>query len=122
MRRRHFRNSLARWGAAAFANHHAGLHVERREQCRRAVALVIVGHRGGAALPERQSRPGPVQGACIRDFSSRQSTTGRLRRIEAKPDDVGDFLLQQWIVRHLEPACQMRLQTGLRPDPTHARR
>jgi hypothetical protein len=37
----------------AFADDHAGLHIERCEQRCRAVALIVVGHRGRAALLER---------------------------------------------------------------------
>jgi hypothetical protein len=37
-----------------------------------------------------------------------------LRRIEVETNDIGDFLLEQRVVRHLEPARQMRLQARLR--------
>ena len=98
-------------GAAAFANHHAGLHVERREQCRRAVALVIVGHRGGAALPERQSRPGPIQGACIRDFSSTQSTTAGSGGSRQSPTMSVTFSSDSGSFDTLNP----RVRCGFRP-------
>ena len=45
----------------AVANDDAGLHIEGGEQRGRAMALVVVGHRGGAPLLERQPRLGPVE-------------------------------------------------------------
>lgn len=39
-----------------------------------------------------------------------------------KPNDLGDFLLEQWVVRYLEPARDMRLQSRRRPDASHTRR
>ena len=46
----------------ALADDHAGFDIERGEQRGGAMALVIVGHGGGAALLQRQPRLGPVQG------------------------------------------------------------
>jgi hypothetical protein len=45
----------------AAADHLAVEHVERSEQCRGAVALVVMGHRSAAARLERQPRLGAVE-------------------------------------------------------------
>ena len=45
----------------ALADHLAGEHVQRREQRRGAVALVVMGHRRRPALDHRQRRLGAVQ-------------------------------------------------------------
>ena len=47
--------------AHALRDHRALQHVQRSEQRRRPVALVVVGHRSRAAALERQARLGPVQ-------------------------------------------------------------
>ena len=52
---------LMAMAAHAFADHLAGGDVERGEQGRRPMALVVVGHRAGAALLQRQSRLGAVE-------------------------------------------------------------
>lgn len=46
----------------AITDDQTGFDIKRGEQGSRAVALVIVGHRGGAPLLERQARLGPIQG------------------------------------------------------------
>jgi hypothetical protein len=48
------------------------------------------------------------------------SMTG-IRRIHVEPDDIGDFLLELWLVRYLEPAYQVRLQAGFGLDALPAR-
>jgi len=45
-----------------------------------------------------------------------------LWRVEVKPDDIGDFLLECWIVRDLETLRQMRFETGLCPYAADAGR
>jgi hypothetical protein len=54
----------------ALTDHHAGLYIKRREQCGRAVALVVVRHHGCTALLERQSRLGAVKRLNLRLFVS----------------------------------------------------
>ncbi len=85
------------------------------------MALVIVGHCGGAAFLQRQARLGPVQRLYLGLFVDAQHD-GPLWRIEVKPDDICDFLFEGWVVRDLETFRQMRLQTGIRPDTADTRR
>ncbi len=61
MRRRNLRNSLALWRGMQSPTEHAGCHVERGEQRRDAVALVIAGHGCGAAFLQRQAGLGAVK-------------------------------------------------------------
>ena len=69
--------TAGQWVAGqAFADDHARLYVEGREQRGGPVALVIMGHRGRTTPLERQSGLGPVKRLNL-DFSSRQSTTAR---------------------------------------------
>ena len=105
----------------AVADDHAGLHIERGEERGRAVALVIMRHRGGAALLQRQSRLGPVERLDLRLFIDAEHD-GAVRWVEIKPDDIGDLLLEHRVVRHLESLHDMRLQPRLGPYPPYARR
>jgi hypothetical protein len=45
-----------------------------------------------------------------------------IRRVEVKPDDIGDLFLEHGVVRDLEAFRDMRLETRFRPNPTDARR
>ena len=99
----------------AFADDHAGLHFERCEQRGRAVALMGVGHRGGAALLERQSGLGSVKRLNLRLFVNAEHD-GPVRRVEVKSHDIRDLLLEHRVAQHLETARQVRLQPCFRPD------
>ena len=68
----------------------------------------------GAALLERQPGLGPVERLDLR-FLIHAQHHHPLRRIEVKPDDLGDFLLEHRVVRYIETARQVRLQASLRP-------
>lgn len=105
----------------AFTDDHARLHNERREQRRRAFPLVIVRHGGAAALLERQPRLGPVERLDLRLLVDAEHHRP-VRRIEVEADDLGDLLLEHRVVRHLETFCQVRLETGFRPNAADARR
>ncbi len=105
----------------AFTDDPARLHIECCEQRGRAVALVIMGHGGRAALLEREARLGSVERLNLRLLINTKHDRP-VWRIEVKPDDLGDLLLEHWVVQHLEPAYQVRLQTRFRPDATNARR
>jgi hypothetical protein len=105
----------------AFADDHARLHIECCEQRGRAVALVIVGHRLRPTFLEGKPWLGPVKCLNLRLFVNAKHDRS-LWRIEVKSDDIGDFLLEHRVVRHLEPARQVRLETGFCPDAPHARR
>jgi hypothetical protein len=93
----------------AFADDHARLHIECCEQRGRAVALVIVGHRLRPTFLEGKPWLGPVKCLNLRLFVNAKHDRS-LWRIKVKSDDIGDFLLEHRVVRHLEPARQV-------PDP-----
>ena len=104
----------------AFPDDQARLDVQRGEECGGAVALVVVGHGGGAPLLEGQTRLGPIErldlGLLIDAEHDRT-----VRRIEIEADDLGDLLLEHRVVRDLEPFHDMRLQPGIGPYAPHAR-
>jgi hypothetical protein len=112
----------------ALADHFAALHVERGEQRRRAVALVVVRHRRGAALLERQARLRAIQRLNLALFIVLKARLRRdaqhqraVRRVHVEADDVRHLLLEHRVARHLEPLDEMRLEPRLRPDPLHGR-
>ena len=69
----------------AFADDGAVEYVERREQGRGAVALVVMRHRPAAALLHRQARLGAVKGLDLALFIDRQHQ-GLVGRIEVEAD------------------------------------
>src|SRR5580700_1098108 len=71
----------------AFADDLASGDVERREQGRRSVSLVVVGHRAGAALLQRQSRLRAIERLDLALLVDREHQP-LVRRVEIKPDDV----------------------------------
>ena len=75
----------------ALADHLAGGDVERGKECRGAVALVIVGHRTGATILERQTRLRAVERLDLALLVDREHE-GVVRRVEIEPDDVLDLL------------------------------
>ena len=90
--------------------------IKRREQCRRTVADVIVGHRPGPALLHRQAGLGAVKGLDLRLLVNRQhQTVGR--RVEIEPDHVAQLGGKSRVLRQLEVVHPMRLQPVRRPDP-----
>jgi len=105
----------------AFAYGHARLDIECCEQRGRAMALVIVRHRGRATLLEWQSWLGPVKRLNLRIFFNAQHDCP-LRRVKVKPDNISDLLLGHRVVGNLEPACHVRLQPCFSPNTPHTRR
>ena len=105
----------------ALADDEAALHVERSEQRRGAVALVVVGHRRRAALLQGQARLGAIERLDLALLVDAQHQRP-VRRVQVEPDDIGHLLLELRVVRDLEPAHKVRLQAGLGPDAPHARR
>ena len=75
----------------AFADHLARFDVERSKQRRRAVALVVVGHRGRPALLQGQARLCAVEGLDLALLVHAQHQR-LVRRVHVKADDVGDVL------------------------------
>ena len=105
----------------AFADDGAVEHVERREQGRGAVALVVMRHRPAAALLHRQARLGAVKGLDLALFIDRQHQ-GLVGRIEVEADDILDLGDEVRIARELEGFRQMRLEPVRGPDLVHRRR
>ena len=94
----------------AFADDLASGDVERREQGRRSVSLVVVGHRAGAALLQRQSWLRAIERldlALLVDPEHQRL----VRRVEIKPDDVLDHLAELGVGESLKP----RIRCGFSP-------
>ena len=90
-------------------------HVERGEQRRRAVALVVVGHRPAAARLHRQPRLGAVERLDLRLLVDAEHQRMR-RRIDIEADDVAQLGHELGIARQLELAHPVRLQSVGAPD------
>ncbi len=103
----------------ALADDPALQHVEGGEQGRRAVALVVVGHRAAAALLHRQSRLGSVERLDLRLLVDRQHQRV-LGRIDIKTDDILHLGGKLRVVRQLEGAHPVRFEAVRRPDALHA--
>ena len=97
------------------ADHRAVEDVHRGEQRRRSVPLVVVCHRSGAALLQRQSGLGAVQRLNLALLVDRQDD-GVRGRIDIEPDDVAQFVDEARIVGQLELAHPVRLEAVLAPD------
>ena len=90
-------------------------HAERREQRRRAVALVVVGLRPAAARLHRQARLRAVQRLDLALLVDAQHQ-GLVRRIQIQPHDVGQLLDELRVAAQLEGLDPMRLEVVTRPD------
>jgi hypothetical protein len=103
-----------------FANDSTGRHIERGEERRGAVALVIMGHRSGTALFQGQTRLRAVE--CLDLALLIDGKHQRLLRwIDVQADDVLDLRDEVGIVGDLEAAHQVRLEAMFGPDALHAR-
>ena len=89
--------------------------IERREQRRRAIALVIVGHRPALAGLDRQARLGAVEGLDLALFVDGDDD-GVHGRVHVEADDVFDLLREFGIVGAFERAQAMRLETMRVPE------
>ena len=108
------------------ADYRAIEDIECGEECRRAVTLVVVGHRTEPTALHRQAGLRPIQGLDLRLLVDGKDH-GVLGRIDIEPDHVLDLLGEGGIVRELKLAPAMRHETGLAPDdvdlgPRHAGR
>ena len=106
--------------AAGFAQlqHAAGGGVERGEDRRRAMPLVVMGHGAGPARLQRQARLGPVQRLGLRLLVDAQHHRP-LRRVEVQPDHVDELGLEAGIGRQLERVDPPRPQLAGLPHPGH---
>ena len=78
------------------------------------MALIVVGHGGGAALLERQTGLRPIQRLDLRLLIHAQNHSP-IRWIKVETDDLGDLSLKQRVIRDLEPLREMRLQASFGP-------
>jgi hypothetical protein len=72
-------------------------HVQRGKQRRGAVALVVVGHRPGAALLHRQRRLRAIKRLDLALFVHTQHH-GLLGRVQIQADDVDELVLELLVV------------------------
>jgi hypothetical protein len=103
----------------AVVDHLARRDVKRCEQGGGAVPLVIMSHRAGASLLERQARLGTIESLDLALLVHREDDRP-LGRIEIEADDVAELLHESGIVGELEGIDPMRLETVRMPD-THDR-
>ena len=90
-------------------------HVESSEQRRCSVALVVMGHRAGAAFLHRQAGLGAVEGLDLRLFIDREHD-GMGGRIDIEPDNIAQLVDELRVVGELELLDPVRLQTMRAPD------
>jgi hypothetical protein len=83
--------------------------VERSEQGRGAMALVVVRHGAEPALFQRQARLGAIESLDLALLVERQHD-GVGRRIEIEPDHVAQLVDEVRIVRELELPITVRLR------------
>lgn len=93
----------------ALADDFALQNIEGRKQRRRAVALVIMGHRSGASLLHGQARLSPVERLNLAFPVSREHNR-MLGRIDVEPHDVAQLPRELRIVGKCELLDLVRLQ------------
>jgi hypothetical protein len=93
-------------------------HVERGEQCRRAVALVVVRHGPTPAGLQGKARLGPVECLDLALLVDREHDRVR-RRVDVEADDVAQLGGKVRVIRELELAHAVRLQATRAPDALH---
>src|SRR5262249_7982551 len=96
-------------------------NVERGEQCRRAVALVVVRHRPGAPRLHRQSRLSPVEGLGLALLVDPQDA-GMGGRVDVESDPIPELFGERRIVRQLERPDTMRRELVGLEDALHDRK
>jgi len=105
----------------ALADNEAALHIEGSKQRGRAMPLVVMRHGRGPSLLERDAWLCAVERLDLALLVDAEHDRA-LRRIEVKPDNVSDFLLELRVIRNLEALDEVRLQAGLCPDAPDSRR
>src|SRR5271166_6128122 len=90
-------NSLARW-RGRHSPMTSPVFTSSAEQCRRAIALVVVRHRLSTALLHRQARLRTIERLNLAFLVDAEHDC-LVGWIEVEPDDVDYFLSEFWIVR-----------------------
>jgi transposase len=85
----------------AFADDLPGLHIQGGEQCRGAVALIIMRHRRGPALLHRQAWLRAIERLDLTLLIDAQHQCF-VRRVQVEPDDIANLLHEFRVVRDLE--------------------
>ena len=93
-------------------------HIQRREQCCRAVTFVIVCHGAATASLHGQAGLGTVQRLDLAFLIHRQNDRVG-RRIHIEADDISDLFDECGIVRQLENPEPVRLKAVGTPYPLH---
>jgi len=100
------------------ANNRPLQDVQRREQRRRPVPLIVMGHRPTPAFLHRQPRLSPVQGLNLRLLINAQNQRF-LGGIQVKPDHIGELLHKPSVFRQFKGLDSMRLKPMGFPDSGH---
>ena len=86
----------------AHTDHVAGQRAQRREEGGGAIPLIVVRHRTGPPLLDRQPRLGPVE--CLNLALLIDGKHERLgRRVEIETDNLVELLCEMGVVAHLDP-------------------
>ena len=99
----------------ATAGHLAFQDVESSEQGRGAMALVVMSHGTGSSLFHRQPRLGPIEGLYLALLVDREDN-GMIRGIDIEANNILELGRKGGIVRQLELAHLMGLETVRSPD------
>src|ERR1022692_891536 len=89
--------------------------IEGREQCRRAMTLVVVGHRPGAALLHRQAGLSAIERLDLALLIDREDH-GMGGRVDIEADDVAQLAHKLRVGRKLELLHPVRLKAVRTPD------
>jgi hypothetical protein len=98
-----------------FPDHVSGGDIERREQGRPAVALVVVRAALGRAERHRQNRSGPVEGLNLFLFVNAQDQ-GPIRRRQVESHDIAYLVDEERVARQLDRLTPMRLPAEGAPN------
>jgi hypothetical protein len=99
----------------AASNHLAFEYVERREELRRSVPLLVMGHRAGASLLHGQAGPGAIERLNLRLLVDRQHD-GMRSRVDIQADNIGEILAEASVPRQFERVDAMGRKAMRRPD------
>lgn len=114
-----FQEFLGTMARQAFTDDLASCNVERGEQRRSPMTLIVVRHGAGTAFLEGQARLRAIQGldlALLVDGKHQRF----IGRIEVEADDILHLLGEVWVVGGLKGANEMGLEPVRLPDALHA--
>ena len=104
----------------AGSDHAAVECMERRQERRRGVALVVVRHRLAASLLERQAGLRAIESLDLRFFGAGEDQRAFWRR-EVESDDIVECCGATGVVAELESVDAMRFAARGAPDAAHGR-